>query len=97
MYSSNVFIFLWISYEVKAYWFGACIVEDSLSWLKVCSFYCLFALLLTEVFEGESYLLTIIIFCLLTLFVETDVLLFVSDNFDGDLCFTNPLPGETLL
>ena len=64
----------------------------------MCYFYCFFALLLlSEVFEGESYLLTIVIFCLLALFVETDVLLFVSDNFDGDFCFRTPLPGEILL
>jgi len=48
-------------------------------------------------FEGDNSLLTIVIFCLPPWFVEIDVLLFVNDNFDGDLCFICPFPGDKVL
>ena len=37
-----------------------------------------------------------VIFCLFGLLVETEVLLLVRDNFEGDLYFWTALPGDTL-
>lgn len=57
---------------------------------------CRLLLLLLAHFEGDNYLLTIVIFCLCVDVVEwlwwwcgdiEDVLLFVNDNLDGDFDF----------
>jgi hypothetical protein len=49
---------------------------------------------LIEDFEGESSLLTMVIFCLFGLLVESEVLLLVRDNLDGDRCFWTFFAGE---